>query len=210
MPKPGAQSLIILRPRGPFMVVYDVGDTESLRGAPALPPEVLNPFAADSGIPDETWVVGSRVEFTCRGTSVSSSRYGQPQEPRSGRRHTVASPRPACAGRLVREAGQLCRVDREARADKLVTASSPCLSCHAKGPRVAGAGGSDDDVDSGWGGREAAYQVCLLTDESVLTEPVLDHLQVDDRGCRSTAVVDDPEGLRISGEHLGRGSRRQC
>ncbi len=53
--KPGAQSLIILRPRGPFMVVYDVGDTEPLRGAPALPPEVLNPFAADSGIPDETW-----------------------------------------------------------------------------------------------------------------------------------------------------------
>ncbi|MGH3997625.1 MAG: reverse transcriptase family protein [Pseudonocardiaceae bacterium] len=43
--KPGAQSLLILQPGGPVMVVYDVGETEALPRAPALPREFVDPLA---------------------------------------------------------------------------------------------------------------------------------------------------------------------
>lgn len=46
--RPGAQPLVIMQPRGPYMVVYDVGDTEALPGAPALPRDVIDPFAVTS------------------------------------------------------------------------------------------------------------------------------------------------------------------
>ncbi len=50
--KPGAQNLIMLQPGGPYMIVYDVGDTEPLRGAPALPRDVLDPVAATADLED--------------------------------------------------------------------------------------------------------------------------------------------------------------
>lgn len=46
--RPGAQPLVIMRPKGPYMVVYDVSDTEALPGAPSLPREVTHPNAATS------------------------------------------------------------------------------------------------------------------------------------------------------------------
>lgn len=46
--RPGAQPLVIMRPGGPYMVVYDVGDTEALPGSPPLPADVTDPLAAAS------------------------------------------------------------------------------------------------------------------------------------------------------------------
>ncbi|MFZ4269124.1 ImmA/IrrE family metallo-endopeptidase [Streptomyces arboris] len=46
--KPGAQPLLIFQPRGPYMLVYDVGDTEALPGARPLPREVTSPVAVTS------------------------------------------------------------------------------------------------------------------------------------------------------------------
>jgi hypothetical protein len=46
--RPGAQPLIIMQPGGPYMLVYDVGDTEALPGAPRLPREVTDPMSASS------------------------------------------------------------------------------------------------------------------------------------------------------------------
>lgn len=42
--KPTARPLVILRPRGPVMFVFDVSDTEPLPGAPPLPEPVEKPF----------------------------------------------------------------------------------------------------------------------------------------------------------------------
>lgn len=50
--KPGAQPLVILQPRGPFMVVYDVGDTEALPGARPLPREITDPLGIQARIND--------------------------------------------------------------------------------------------------------------------------------------------------------------
>jgi hypothetical protein len=47
--KPGAHPLVILRPKGPVMFVFDVSDTEPLPGAPPLPPEVTSPFEVRGG-----------------------------------------------------------------------------------------------------------------------------------------------------------------
>ncbi|CAM5364368.1 reverse transcriptase family protein [Streptomyces atroolivaceus] len=46
--RPGAQPLLIFQPRGPYMLVYDVGDTEALPGARPLPREVTSPVAVTS------------------------------------------------------------------------------------------------------------------------------------------------------------------
>ncbi|MFC8102920.1 RNA-directed DNA polymerase [Streptomyces sp. NPDC057363] len=46
--RPGAQPLLIFQPRGPYMLVYDVGDTEALPGARALPKEVTAPVSVSS------------------------------------------------------------------------------------------------------------------------------------------------------------------
>ncbi|WGP13332.1 reverse transcriptase family protein [Streptomyces sp. SH5] len=53
--KPGAQPLLIFQPRGPYMLVYDVGDTEALPGARPLPREVTSPVAVTS------WADAKRV-----------------------------------------------------------------------------------------------------------------------------------------------------
>lgn len=45
----GARPLVILRPMGPVMFVFDVTDTEPEAGAPPLPPEVERPFEVRQG-----------------------------------------------------------------------------------------------------------------------------------------------------------------
>jgi hypothetical protein len=50
--RPGAQPLVILRPFGPLMVVYDVGDTEPTPGAPRLPRHFIDPLAVESVLTD--------------------------------------------------------------------------------------------------------------------------------------------------------------
>ncbi len=45
----GARPLVILKPMGPVMFVFDVSDTEPLEGAPTLPKEVTDPFAVNYG-----------------------------------------------------------------------------------------------------------------------------------------------------------------
>ncbi len=51
--KPGAQKLVMLQPGGPYMIVFDVGDTEPLRCAPPLPRDVLDPVAATTTVEDK-------------------------------------------------------------------------------------------------------------------------------------------------------------
>ncbi|MGW0288918.1 RNA-directed DNA polymerase [Streptomyces tuirus] len=46
--KPGAQPLLIFQPRGPYMLVYDVGDTEALPGARPLPKGITAPVSVSS------------------------------------------------------------------------------------------------------------------------------------------------------------------
>ncbi|MFE7747917.1 hypothetical protein [Streptomyces sp. NPDC057428] len=46
--KPGAQPLMIFQPRGPYMLVYDVGDTEALPGALPLPKAITAPASVSS------------------------------------------------------------------------------------------------------------------------------------------------------------------
>ena len=52
--QPGAQPLVILQPRGPFMVVYDVGDTEALPGARPLPREITDPLGIQAQVSGES------------------------------------------------------------------------------------------------------------------------------------------------------------
>jgi hypothetical protein len=53
--KTGSRPLVILRPRGPVMFVFDVSDTEPLDGAPPLPREVENPFGVRNGYVGHQW-----------------------------------------------------------------------------------------------------------------------------------------------------------
>jgi hypothetical protein len=74
--RPEANPLVILQPMGPVMFVFDVTDTEPLPNAPALPPEVTDPFAAvgelDPRITDRTIDNakrdGVRVSFSVDGS----------------------------------------------------------------------------------------------------------------------------------------------
>ncbi len=74
--EPGAQPLVILQPGGPFMVVYDVGDTEALPGALALPPEVTDPISVRATITAADlqqrwdWTVNNLAPLGIRLTSV--------------------------------------------------------------------------------------------------------------------------------------------
>src|SRR5262245_44896364 len=56
--KVGASPLVILRPMGPVMFVFDVSDTEAEPDAPPLPREVLEPFEVRGGR------IGSELERT--------------------------------------------------------------------------------------------------------------------------------------------------
>ncbi|WP_078603360.1 RNA-directed DNA polymerase [Streptomyces sp. NRRL S-455] len=48
--KPGAKPLLIFQPRGPYMLVYDVGDTEALPGALPLPKGITAPVSVSSRV----------------------------------------------------------------------------------------------------------------------------------------------------------------
>lgn len=56
--KPGARPLVILKPMGPVMFVFDVADTVALPNAPPLPKEVECPFEVRGG------KVGNQLEKT--------------------------------------------------------------------------------------------------------------------------------------------------
>lgn len=45
----GSRPILLLRPMGPVMFVFDVSDTEPLEGAPPLPPEIVDPFKVRCG-----------------------------------------------------------------------------------------------------------------------------------------------------------------
>ncbi|MET8973721.1 RNA-directed DNA polymerase [Streptomyces hydrogenans] len=51
--KPGAQPLLIFQPRGPYMLVYDVGDTEALPGAGPLPKAITAPISVASRVSEK-------------------------------------------------------------------------------------------------------------------------------------------------------------
>ena len=78
--RPEARPLVILRPRGPVMVVFDVSDTVAIDGeAIPLPPEVLRPFDI-SRLPDVPALV-ERTERNARrdGVRVTRSPAGSQQ-----------------------------------------------------------------------------------------------------------------------------------
>lgn len=54
--KPGAQPLMIFQPRGPYMLVYDVGDTEALPGARPLPRAITAPASVSSRVGEKELV----------------------------------------------------------------------------------------------------------------------------------------------------------
>lgn len=56
--RPGAQPIVILKPKGPVMFVFDVCDTEPTEHAKPLPPEVTGPFEVRGG------TVGRQLERT--------------------------------------------------------------------------------------------------------------------------------------------------
>lgn len=86
--KTNARSLVMLRPGGPVMFVYDVSDTEPDKGARPLPPEVERPFAATGRTP--TYELGKTIENARRdGVSVLERSAGS------------------------QSAGALCRVERD-------------------------------------------------------------------------------------------------
>lgn len=76
--KPSANPIVILRPRGPVMFVFDVSDTEASENAVELPDAVINPFRTNGG------TVGSELEMTIEnakrdGVKVTTKTYGSQQ-----------------------------------------------------------------------------------------------------------------------------------
>ena len=51
----GARPIVILKPKGPVMFVFDVSDTEAEADAPPLPAEVINPFEVSRGHVEKEW-----------------------------------------------------------------------------------------------------------------------------------------------------------
>ncbi|WP_371606065.1 reverse transcriptase domain-containing protein [Streptomyces sp. NBC_01213] len=90
--KPGAQPLLIFQPRGPYMLVYDVGDTEALPGAQPLPRTITAPASVSSRVGEkklvEVWhhtrtnlaPLGIRLTLVNDGASS----YGRAYRTRSG------------------------------------------------------------------------------------------------------------------------------
>ncbi|MGW4025320.1 hypothetical protein [Streptomyces sp. NPDC005009] len=90
--KPGAKPLLIFQPRGPYMLVYDVGDTEALPGALPLPKMTTAPASVSSAA-GEKEVLAARhhtgtnlVPLGIRLTLVDhgASSYGRTYRSRSG------------------------------------------------------------------------------------------------------------------------------
>lgn len=72
--RPNAQPLLILRPRGPVMFVYDVSDVEPLAGAHPLPLDVTAPFEVDFGDRAEVMARLQRLEENVTGLGIRTSR----------------------------------------------------------------------------------------------------------------------------------------
>src|SRR2546426_3020029 len=91
--KPNARPLVILRPMGPVMAVFDVSDTEPEPDGPPLPPEVEKPFEVRGGHVGQE--LSRTVENACRdGVEVSersagSQSAGEIREAEDGRRLQV-------------------------------------------------------------------------------------------------------------------------
>ena len=78
--RPEARPLVILRPRGPVMIVFDVSDTVAIAGeALPLPPEVVRPFEI-SRLPDVEAVM-CRTELNAQrdGVRVTRTHTGSQQ-----------------------------------------------------------------------------------------------------------------------------------
>ncbi|MFJ3336856.1 reverse transcriptase domain-containing protein [Streptomyces sp. NPDC086766] len=85
--KPAAQPMLIFQPRGPYMLVYDVGDTEALPGARPLPKAITAPVSvasrADEKEVTEVWhhtetnlaPLGIRLSLVNHGTSSCGRTY---------------------------------------------------------------------------------------------------------------------------------------
>lgn len=90
--KPGAKPLLIFQPRGPYMLVYDVGDTEALPGALPLPKEITAPASVSSRVGEkevakvwhhtETNLAPLGIRLTLVDHGASS--YGRTYRSRSG------------------------------------------------------------------------------------------------------------------------------
>jgi len=65
--KPGARPLLILRQGGPVMFLFDVSDTTTDEGAPALPPGFERPFEVLKGN------VGKELDHTIESAKLDSS-----------------------------------------------------------------------------------------------------------------------------------------
>jgi len=88
--RPEARPIVILRPRGPVMVVFDVSDTTPVQGeALPLPPEVVRPFEI-SRLPDIEAITARTERNALRdGVRVTRARAGSQQ---AGRIETVSGP----------------------------------------------------------------------------------------------------------------------
>jgi len=88
--KAGSRPLVILRPMGPVMFVFDVSDTEAMEGAPPLPKEVTDPFEVRGGqIGPELEMVAGNAKRD--GVEVTAQRLGSQS---AGQIETVWPPRP--------------------------------------------------------------------------------------------------------------------
>lgn len=73
--KAGARPIVILRPMGPVLFVFDISDTESMPGAPTVPEKALNPFAVHRGNVGDT--LGRTIENAKRdGIRITEAAHG--------------------------------------------------------------------------------------------------------------------------------------
>jgi hypothetical protein len=88
--RPEARPLVMLRPRGPVMIVFDVSDTVPVDGeALPLPPEVVRPFEI-SRLPDVEAIIARTERNALRdGVRVTRAQAGSQQ---AGRIETASGP----------------------------------------------------------------------------------------------------------------------
>ncbi|WP_298990237.1 ImmA/IrrE family metallo-endopeptidase [uncultured Pseudokineococcus sp.] len=192
-----AQPLVVLQPRGPVMFVYDVSDTEPLDGAPALPPEVTDPFAVHTGGDDAD--VRARTDrlldnLVGLGVGVRTGRLGSQQagsarvaatgrtlrrehRARGGRRQTVVEHVP-----LRYEVVLADGLDPRARLVTLAHEAAHVLCGHLGTPDPLwwpDRSGVAPDVEE-WEAESVAYLVARRADSAVELPPYLhQHLHAD-------------------------------
>jgi len=189
--RPEARPLVILRPRGPVMIVFDVSDTVPVDGeALPLPPEVVRPFEI-SRLPD--------VEATMARTERNALRDGV----RVARAHAGSQQ----AGRIETASGPPLRLTtRRGRPDEPVLVPQRYVAClnadhdasrqyatlvHELAHLCCGHLGTPDDrwwpnrtrLDHDTEELEAeavSYVVCKRIDDTVRFSPYLAHVLDDD------------------------------